>query len=206
LEKRYNRIIKFYNTISRIYDLLGVFEWDVIEKGLNLVELDRCEYALDIGCGTGRVLKWLSNKCKAVVGLDIASGMIRVAKKKLEGKINASLLLADALYPPFRDESFDLVTSVFTLEILAYEDLMKTLTEALRILRKGGKFLAISILDKPCRSIKVYKFLGKLFPTIFNCKPIKLDGFLRDVGFNILVRHEVSLYGFPIIIIIARKE
>ncbi len=59
------------------------------------MDLDKCGRALDIGCGTRRVLTWFSDKCRTVVELDASIGMLRVAKKKLRGRARTVLLLGD---------------------------------------------------------------------------------------------------------------
>ena len=204
-EARSEKIIRFYNVVSGIYDLLSSYEWEVVESGLKLLGLDRNDCILDIGCGTGRAVRQLSSRCKIVFGLDLAENMLSVAEKKLGGRANASLCLADAAHLPFRDESFDVATAIFTLEILGRDELMRALSEILRVLRKGGKFLAISIHDKPCKAIKVYKLMNKLFPTIVNCKPIKLTELLKEAGFRVIQVREKSLYGLPVMITVASK-
>jgi len=49
-------VVRFYNVISRKYDIVSTFEWGTVEEYLKLVELGRCDYALDVGCGTDRFL------------------------------------------------------------------------------------------------------------------------------------------------------
>lgn len=130
--------------------------------------------------------------------------MLRVAKRRLSGEVNP-IPLGDATHLLFSDESFDVVTSIFTLEILDQGELVRTLREVLRVLRGDGEFLTISIHDRPCRSIKLYKLLSKLSPTIFNCKPIKPDKLLNQAGFWIIRKHETRLYKLPIIIAVASE-
>ena len=81
---------------------------------------------LDIGCGTGRHLKY------GGIGLDISAGMLRHAKKK--GFDN--LVQAKAEDLPFRDNCFDSVLCMFT--VLNLCDYGKAVSEIRRVLRKNG--------------------------------------------------------------------
>ncbi|MDA8208811.1 MAG: class I SAM-dependent methyltransferase, partial [Actinomycetota bacterium] len=62
---------------------------------------------LEVGCGTGSVLGLLSGRFEAVVGVDLAMGMLRRADCQ-----GASLIQGDAGKLPFADSSFDLIVAV----------------------------------------------------------------------------------------------
>ena len=52
--------------------------------------------AVDIGCGVGRVLVPLARRCPDTVGVDVASSMLKEAKKNLtEAGVSAELVLGD---------------------------------------------------------------------------------------------------------------
>lgn len=89
---------------------------------------------LDIACGTGYGLGILQGTARRVTGVDIDITGASEAKK--ECAINSSVLLADGLRLPFREESFDTVTSFETLEHL--HDRSGFLAELRRVLRTGG--------------------------------------------------------------------
>ena len=62
---------------------------------------------LEVGCGTGSVLGLLSPRFEAVVGVDLAMGMLR--KVDCDG---VPLIQGDAGRLPFADGSFDLIVAV----------------------------------------------------------------------------------------------
>jgi len=132
--------------------------------------------------------------------------MLRVAKRRMDSEANTYLSLGDATHLPFSNEGFDEVASIFTLEILNHEEHMATLKEVVRVHKRDGEFLTLSILDRPSRVIKLYKLLSKLSPTIFNCRSAKLDKILNQAGFRIIRKHEARLYSLPIMITIASKD
>ena len=95
------------------------------------------ERILDAGCGTGRNLARLDGAGARAVGVDISTGMLRVARRAVPG---APALCADIQRAlPFPAESFDAVLCALIGEHLA--DLDGTFREARRVLRPGGRYL-----------------------------------------------------------------
>jgi ubiquinone/menaquinone biosynthesis C-methylase UbiE len=92
---------------------------------------------LDVGCGTGRLLKLLADVGPIRgYGLDAAPEMIKVAQRQCPG-MEFHVGSAEAL--PFPDQSMDWVTIC-----LAYHHLPDRpgfLAEAARVLRPGGRLL-----------------------------------------------------------------
>lgn len=66
-------------------------------------------YVLDVGCGTGELMSQVISEdtSRKVVGIDLSSEMLKVAKEKIKDK--GKLLLADVECLPFDDQSFDIV-------------------------------------------------------------------------------------------------
>ena len=65
--------------------------------------------ALDLGCGTGEMLKLILQKDphKELCGIDLSEEMLAVAKSKLPEQVK--LLLGDSEALPFPDNAFDVV-------------------------------------------------------------------------------------------------
>jgi len=92
---------------------------------------------ISIGCGSGVDARWLAdNGAKRVVGMDIASGLIDIAKKNHPG-IEFRVMDMDSL--DFEDESFGLAYSSLALHYV--DDWVKPLQEAWRILKPGGQYI-----------------------------------------------------------------
>jgi len=93
---------------------------------------------LDIGCGTGSLLKLMSGQFPGAVlaGVDPAAGMISAARS---AGVPAGLAQADARAVPFADDSFDLVTS--TVSFHHWSDQRAGLAEAGRVLAPAGVFV-----------------------------------------------------------------
>jgi len=98
----------------------------------------RCEFILEIGCGTGKNTTLLAQIGQHVSAIDFSPGMIEKARQKLSLD-NVTFTLSDITRPwPFRDRSFDLVVCNLVVEHIS--DLSFIFAQASRVLRDGGRF------------------------------------------------------------------
>lgn len=98
--------------------------------------------ALDVGCGTGLLLKRLARIMPEVVGIepdDRTAARARVTVAKVD---NATVLEAPFDPAAFDQESFDLVTFVAVLHHLP---LGQSLEAARRLLRPGGRLVVVGL-------------------------------------------------------------
>jgi ubiquinone/menaquinone biosynthesis C-methylase UbiE len=102
-----------FDSISEIYDSTRRAATEAEIKALSS-ELDGCRTVLDVGVGTGRFAKPLSDLGFEVVGIDVSRRMMSKAGQK--GVEN--LILADAHRMPFRDESFDASIIIHVLHLI----------------------------------------------------------------------------------------
>lgn len=95
---------------------------------------------LDVGCGWGYNLFLLRELGFDPVGIDIVQNDFPTALR-VAGANGVGLLLAgaDVSHLPFRDGSFDAVTSVETLEHVYREDRKRAFDEIARVLIAGGR-------------------------------------------------------------------
>lgn len=106
---------------------------------LQKMENFRFANVLDVGCGTGEILKRIHKRYPEVslTGVDISEKMLEVAKVKIGNK--ATLLWADAEMLPFSDATFDLI--VCSDSFHHYPNPQKVLAEFRRVLKGGGNLL-----------------------------------------------------------------
>lgn len=91
---------------------------------------------LDAGCGTGGNAEFL-RRYGRVAGLDIAPVALKLGQRRLpHGLVRGSVAEL-----PFRESSFDLVTSFDVLYHRAVIDERTALAETRRVLRHGGRLL-----------------------------------------------------------------
>lgn len=112
---------------------------------VSLLELKEKDRVLDLGCGTGVLTKMIAEKINPEkggmsVGIDAASEMIRVARKK-RGDNACYFKTAAAENLPFDDSSFDSVVSSLFFHHIQIDLKEKALSEAFRVLKPGGKLV-----------------------------------------------------------------
>jgi ubiquinone/menaquinone biosynthesis C-methylase UbiE len=98
---------------------------------------------LDLCCGTGAAAEMLRGVCsELVVGLDISSGMLDVAKQRLSSA-DIRWVRADAMRAPFGPE-FDVVVCLGALGHVLAADQPRFIAEVARMLRPGGRFVFVT--------------------------------------------------------------
>jgi len=124
------RYLEFYQTTAGKEILRREAEY--LEKSL----LD-CGRILDVGCGPGVFEKTLPNFC--IVGVDSDPGMIQAAGKQCSNEF----VLGDAENLPFRDNSFDCLFYVTSMEFTG--DYRKAIDEAARVLSRKGRIVVLML-------------------------------------------------------------
>jgi ubiquinone/menaquinone biosynthesis C-methylase UbiE len=100
-------------------------------KELDVKDGDRI---LDVGCGTGTVLNYVSKKNKITgFGIDVSESMVDMAKGKETG---CEFAVGDAGDLQFEDASMDVITACMAYH--HFPDQQKFRKEALRVLKSGG--------------------------------------------------------------------
>jgi ubiquinone/menaquinone biosynthesis C-methylase UbiE len=102
-----------------------------------------CEKVLDAGCGVGALDGLLSEF--EIIGLDNDLAMLREARAAR----GMDCVLGDAAHLGFRDEAFDAVFFLTSLEFMA--DYRPALTEAARVLTDEGRLVAMMLNPRSWR-------------------------------------------------------
>jgi SAM-dependent methyltransferase len=98
---------------------------------------------LNIGCGAGRVEKYLAPLVSELWAVDVSGEMVRLARERLAGLANVHVHEVgnrDFLCA-FEAERFDLVFSLLVLQHLEREDAFLYLRDAHRVLKPEGRLL-----------------------------------------------------------------
>lgn len=115
--------------------------WKTGEKDASrlLKFMNNSSNVLDVGCGIGRIMKFVAPNCKEITGVDTSTLILRRAKNELRSFKNCHFYRQDfknfnAL--PF--DSFDLVYSFYVLQHMEKEDAYLCLRLMQRLLKPKG--------------------------------------------------------------------
>ena len=150
---------------------------------------------LETAAGTGIVTEQLARELPTaeIVATDLNQAMLDVAAQRI-ASVNIRYQAADAQDLPFEDSSFDLVVCQFG--VMFYPDKVKGNAEARRVLRDGGRYIAIiwDTMDRNPVPQAIERAVGRLFPddppTFASRTPwgygdtSRIEGDLRAAGFE----------------------
>jgi demethylmenaquinone methyltransferase / 2-methoxy-6-polyprenyl-1,4-benzoquinol methylase len=155
-EKKQGYVTQMFETISPKYDFItrflsfgmdGNWKRDLIE----MLQLKGHERVLDLACGTGDLTFAEAAQLPRgdAVGLDITSGMIKIANEKRAqmGVKNVRFDLADIMKMPYQNAEFDHVTAGYALRNVP--DIPGALLEIKRVLKPGGRFFSLDFGHPP---------------------------------------------------------
>jgi tellurite methyltransferase len=106
-----------------------------------MMQTRKVQQVLDLGCGVGRHLVYLSRQGFEIHGLDISSAGVERCRKALEEHgLQASVQVADMLAIPYPDQSFDWVLSVQVIYHATAATLKQAIQHVRTKLKPGGFF------------------------------------------------------------------
>ena len=125
-----------------------------------LLEPKRNDVVLDVGCHEGYLTSFFVGQADFVVGLDISSNAIKIAKSKLSAS-NLDFCRGDASKLPFRSSCFD---KIAVLEVLEHLPNPGMCAEEIGRCAKDNATLAISVPWEEKIPHARHKQSGKLVP------------------------------------------
>jgi len=152
----------------------GEFASPLVERVLAEVRVSgsslKEKIVLDAGCGKALWGNAMYREGAIVVGVDIGRKVAQLAKEYNDKRI--AIVCADVRHLPFKSEMFDIVFYGYILHHLNEQDIINSLREARRALKKGGACCSVDPNGK-----NLY---------------IKLIHRYRKIGW-VLCRHMISL-------------
>jgi demethylmenaquinone methyltransferase/2-methoxy-6-polyprenyl-1,4-benzoquinol methylase len=134
----FDRIARVYDRMNSVMTAGMHHRWR--QRAADLARVGPGARALDVATGTGDLAIELGRRGASVTGIDLAPGMLEVARRKAPG---IAFERADALALPYDDGTFDAVTVGFGARNFA--DLDRGLREMTRVARPGGRVVVLEI-------------------------------------------------------------
>ncbi len=178
----------------------------IIESSKEFLEKDN--YILDFGCGSGAITNKLAKVAKAIDAIDISSGMLEFAKKQAdENSIGNIKYMKTSIFDErFKDNTFDVVLAFNVLHYI--EDMPSLLERISSLLKPNGVFISSTACLKEKRSFMRYLVLvltklGIMPNTNFYNK-IELETLIENGNFGIIKSERISK--LPEYFIVSRKR
>jgi len=132
---------KYYSTLRRLPKRLKK-PVPFVTDFLPPFKRHKIKNVLDLGCGAGRHCIYLAKNGFNVVGVDVSESALKMANTwvRKERLTNATFLQGTMTNIPFKNRHFDAVISVSVIHHAIKKDIVKTIDEVYRVLKKNGIF------------------------------------------------------------------
>ncbi|MBF0171170.1 MAG: methyltransferase domain-containing protein [Nitrospinae bacterium] len=140
----YDAIKRIYGNYSSVYDLLfKSFFHPRQKKAIHDLNIQSGARVLDVGIGTGLSLP-LYPRDSEVIGIDLSTGMLRQAAKKVEklGMTHVTLMEMDACNLAFPDNSFDYVVATHIISVVP--EPYRVIDEMRRVCKPDGQLVIVN--------------------------------------------------------------
>ena len=173
LQNKRGRVQGVFDQVFDKYDLMNDFMSLGIHRLwkknlINMMGPSKNKSLVDVACGTGDIGKlYLDNTDinNHIICIDPNKGMVAKGKEKLKNYKNVKWIISSAEKLPIESNTFDFYTISFGLRNT--KDLNRSLSEAYRVLKKGGRFFCLEFSKIQNNNLEfIYKKYSKLIPLI----------------------------------------
>ena len=152
------------------------------------------ETLLDFGCGTGIFSSQAANHVEKVIGVDISSDLINLAKETYKGKNNLIFQCTNGENIPMPDNSIDIALAREALCYVPDGQLPLILDEIYRVLRPEGKFVWLEqVSNNPKWQVHIDA------PFLIKRAPNAIREYATSAGFSILDEKKIRTPRFPFV-------
>jgi ubiquinone/menaquinone biosynthesis C-methylase UbiE len=115
---------------------------EIVVNFVSIIENRKAEKVLDLGCGAGRHVIYLTKRGFETYGTDIAETGLKLTKRRLrKAKLEAAIVKSDMKFLPFICSCFDAAICVQTIYHQRLREIKETVSELHRVLRKKSLLL-----------------------------------------------------------------
>lgn len=164
---------------------------------LAALEVARPTAILDVGCGTGRLLRSAAVRFPGarLVGVDAAIEMVKQAEASIPAGIAIEFQQATAEQLPFPNAQFDLVFSTVTFH--HWRDQRKGIAEVARVLAPEGRWLLADFI-----AAGLMRYVRRLLRLRQFPERGDVDGMLAAVGLGVVGERRVPGLGGQVTVLV----
>ena len=180
-----------YTLLAPIYDYIVKPAFvELRKKNLRQLNPVKNEKILLTGIGTGLDIPWLPHGPR-YTGIDLTPAMLERARQQIGSRDDIELKIADAMQMPFADNHFD--TIIMHLILAVVPDSQRTLQEAQRVLRPGGRILILDKFIRPGKLALTRRLLSIFLRHIATRTDVVFEPLLAQCPQLKLIRDEPAL-------------
>lgn len=170
--------------------------------------LSKSDFVLDFGCATGTITNKFSDKAQKILGIDISSKMINIARKNMGAgnSNNITFQQATIFKTGHKKEVFNVVLAFNMLHLL--ETPQKVVRQINELLKPGGLFISATRIRRKntpfpdSTTDKLRKF--SMVPNVQLLEFTDLDNLITSEGFQIIESEDLE--GTPVCYFIVAKK
>ena len=187
----YDKIAELYNRDRHIFN-------NEPELSFFIELLPRKARVLDVGCGAGFTAKFLVENNCSVVGIDISTEMLKLARKRVPEVEFLEMDMSDLSFPT---DSFDGIVSLYAIFHIAKEKHFSLFQNFYNLIKPRG-IIFFSIGTDEWEGTEEY-YGTKIFWSNYNSE--KTLSLVKDAGFEIILEEILERGGEKHYWIFARK-
>jgi ubiquinone/menaquinone biosynthesis C-methylase UbiE len=138
IHKKHDTIREFYENVYYASIAKSVPVSRHLHRLATNLHIEPGQQVLDIACGTGNWLMAVTRRGGKPVGIDISQKAIDICKHNIS---DGDFLVGKAESLPFRDDRFDLISCLGSLE--HFRDPLSALQEMVRVAKENARFLLL---------------------------------------------------------------
>jgi ubiquinone/menaquinone biosynthesis C-methylase UbiE len=203
----------------RVYDRLAMvypastflFHSKAHRRAVDVCEIRDGMKVLEVATGSGEMFRRLVkvNPMGSTIGVDLSPNMAAKTQRRVRTEFPQAVTqckAVDARYMPYRDDTFDAVVCCYLLELLSSDDIVQTLLEFHRVLRRRGTLTLVLIGEKTEFFNQIYRVAGKVAPAFWGRQVEQgIPELIESLDFRIATDRTVKQAGYPSRVLSARK-